>query len=144
MLSPVTASGGTGSYTFTLCNAADDAAGVLPAGMSFNTETGQISGTATATDANGVTATQTFTVTVNVVATRLVVTGSSTQTAGSSQSLTITARDASGNVATTYTGDNSHFLEPVMHPMKQNQRFATKMVRLLILVTQQLSRLQMV
>lgn len=46
----------------------------------------------------------------NVVAgsaTKLVITGSSSQTAGSSQSLTITAKDAYGNTATTYTGDKS-------------------------------------
>ncbi|MHA8054283.1 hypothetical protein, partial [Aquirufa sp. OSTEICH-129A] len=40
-------------------------------------------------------------------ATKLIITGSGTQTAGASQTLTITAKDASGNTATTYTGDKS-------------------------------------
>ena len=39
--------------------------------------------------------------------TRLVITGSGTQTAGGSQSLTITATDASGNTDTNYTGVKS-------------------------------------
>jgi hypothetical protein len=42
-----------------------------------------------------------------VSATRLVLTGSGTQTAGDSQELTITAKDASGNTDTTYTGSKS-------------------------------------
>lgn len=72
---PVTASGGTGSYTYTLRNAADDGAASLPAGMSFNTSIGQISGTATAAQgettytvsvSDGVgTSTKTFLLTVN-------------------------------------------------------------------------------
>ena len=45
------------------------------------------------------------TVTVNPGgATRLVITGTATQVAGTSQNLTITARDNNGNVSTTYTG----------------------------------------
>ncbi|WP_164969664.1 beta strand repeat-containing protein, partial [Aquirufa rosea] len=40
-------------------------------------------------------------------ATKLVVTGSASQTAGASQSITITARDASGNVAAGYTGSKN-------------------------------------
>jgi hypothetical protein len=40
-------------------------------------------------------------------ATRLVITGSATMTAGGSQNLTITARDGSGNVVSTYTGSKS-------------------------------------
>ena len=38
---------------------------------------------------------------------KLVITGSGTQTAGTSQALTITAKDSSGNTATSYTGDKS-------------------------------------
>jgi uncharacterized protein YjdB len=55
---PVTASGGTTPYTYALTG------GTLPAGMSFNTTTGQVSGTPTAT-----LATTTFTVTVTDAAT---------------------------------------------------------------------------
>jgi hypothetical protein len=40
-------------------------------------------------------------------ATRLVITGSSIMTAGGTQSLTISARDGSGNVVTSYTGSKS-------------------------------------
>jgi hypothetical protein len=40
-------------------------------------------------------------------ATAFVVTGSATQTAGTPNQLTITAKDANGNVATGYTGDHS-------------------------------------
>jgi hypothetical protein len=40
-------------------------------------------------------------------AARLVITGNATQTAGVSQTVTITARDASGNVASSYTGAKS-------------------------------------
>ncbi|MDB5230349.1 MAG: Mucin-22, partial [Chitinophagaceae bacterium] len=41
------------------------------------------------------------------VATKLVVTGSASQTAGTTQNLTITAQDANGNTITSYTGDKS-------------------------------------
>ncbi|MCX6172633.1 MAG: Ig-like domain-containing protein [Flavobacterium sp.] len=40
-------------------------------------------------------------------ANRFVITGASTQTAGASQSITITALDAAGNTLTSYTGDKS-------------------------------------
>jgi hypothetical protein len=67
---PVTASGGTTPYTFALTQ------GTLPAGLSFNTATGEISGTPTATltlttftvtvtDAAGATSSATFDLTVN-------------------------------------------------------------------------------
>jgi hypothetical protein len=46
-------------------------------------------------------------VTITVVPTRLVITGSGAQTAGSQNGLTITARDANGNIATGYTGSKS-------------------------------------
>ncbi|MDQ8157508.1 MAG: invasin domain 3-containing protein [Gemmatimonadota bacterium] len=62
-----------------------------------------------ARDANGNVSTQTITVTVtNVVeATRLVITGDSTQAAGTTQNITIRAVDASGNVDVSYTGAKS-------------------------------------
>ena len=44
---------------------------------------------------------------VAAAATRLVITGSSTQTAGTTQNLTITAKDGSGNIDTNYTGDKA-------------------------------------
>jgi hypothetical protein len=67
---PVTASGGTTPYTFGLSG------GTLPTGMSFNTGTGQISGTpgatlgttvftVTVTDAASATSNKTFSLTVN-------------------------------------------------------------------------------
>ena len=67
---PVTAGGGTPPYTFALTG------GTLPAGMSFNTATGQVSGTpsaamatttftVTVTDAVAATSSRTFTLTVN-------------------------------------------------------------------------------
>ncbi|MHA8100197.1 hypothetical protein VR479_12970, partial [Aquirufa aurantiipilula] len=40
-------------------------------------------------------------------ATKLVVTGTGTQTAGTSNSITITAKDGSGNTATGYTGSKN-------------------------------------
>ncbi|HEV8410179.1 MAG TPA: invasin domain 3-containing protein, partial [Gemmatimonadaceae bacterium] len=51
-------------------------------------------------------ATQSITPTAGA-ATQLVITGSGTQTAGVAQTITVTARDASGNAATTYTGAKS-------------------------------------
>ncbi|MHA8056932.1 invasin domain 3-containing protein, partial [Aquirufa nivalisilvae] len=65
------------------------------------------SGTFTFTPASG-TAVTSASVTVNPgAATKLVVTGTGTQTAGGSQTVTVTAQDASGNTATTYTGAKS-------------------------------------
>uniref|UniRef100_UPI0023ECB8DC beta strand repeat-containing protein n=1 Tax=Daejeonella sp. H1SJ63 TaxID=3034145 RepID=UPI0023ECB8DC len=43
----------------------------------------------------------------SVPATRLVITGNSTQTAGAAQNITITAKDDAGNTVTGYTGDKS-------------------------------------
>ncbi len=64
-------------------------------------------GTFTATSATGKTGSS-GSVQVNVgSATRLVITGSSAQVAGGAQSLTITAKDSSGNTATGYSGDKS-------------------------------------
>jgi len=70
---PVTASGGTAPYSYAL-------SGALPSGVSFNTSTGQVSGTPTAvlsttsytvtvTDASGATSSKAFSLTVNAVAT---------------------------------------------------------------------------
>jgi hypothetical protein len=76
---PVTASGGTTPYTFALSGA------TLPAGLSFNTANGQLSGTPTATlgtttftvtvtDGVGATSSRSFTLTINpaLVATQVV------------------------------------------------------------------------
>ena len=73
---PVTASGGVAPYSFALT-------GALPAGMTFNTGTGQVSGTPTAvmatrtytvtvTDAGGTTSSKTFTMVVNAALTTTV------------------------------------------------------------------------
>ncbi|HEV8409858.1 MAG TPA: invasin domain 3-containing protein, partial [Gemmatimonadaceae bacterium] len=51
-------------------------------------------------------ATQSITPTAGA-ATQLVITGTGTQTAGVAQTITVTAQDASGNTATTYTGSKS-------------------------------------
>ncbi|WP_269015141.1 invasin domain 3-containing protein [Aquirufa nivalisilvae] len=65
------------------------------------------SGTFTFTPASG-TAVTSGSITINPgSANRLVITGTGTQTAGSSQTITITAKDASGNTITSYTGDKS-------------------------------------
>ena len=64
--------------------------------------------TATDQDASPLTAnTGTATIVNAAVASKLVITGTSTQTAGATQNLTITAYDAYANVATGYTGDKS-------------------------------------
>jgi Big-like domain-containing protein/carboxypeptidase family protein/Kelch motif protein len=44
---------------------------------------------------------------IDTGAKRLVITGTGTQTAGSGQNLTITAKDLAGNTVTTYTGDKT-------------------------------------
>ncbi|MHA8062364.1 hypothetical protein PQG22_13940, partial [Aquirufa beregesia] len=41
------------------------------------------------------------------VASKFIITGTGTQTAGGTQNITITAKDASGNTATTYSGAKS-------------------------------------
>ncbi|MHA8105421.1 hypothetical protein, partial [Aquirufa nivalisilvae] len=71
-------------------------------GLKFTGTSG--AGTFTFTPASG-TAITSSSITVNPgAATRLVVTGSASQTAGASNSITITAKDASGNTVTSYTG----------------------------------------
>ena len=75
-----------------------------------------------ATDSINITQTATVTFTAGA-ATQLVITGSTSQTAGTTNNLTITAKDAGGNVATSYTGDKSltfsganHSTNPVTNP----------------------------
>lgn len=83
---PVTASGGTAAYTYTVAPA-------LPAGLSMAAATGLVSGTptvaanlatftVTATDSVGATATQTFSLTVNGVVTATQAVATKTLTAG--------------------------------------------------------------
>ncbi|NGZ45049.1 hypothetical protein EWU23_11235, partial [Cytophagaceae bacterium 50C-KIRBA] len=64
-------------------------------------------GTFTFTPASGTAITSGSIVVNPGVATKLIITGTGTQTAGSSQNITLTAYDVSGNVATSYTGDKS-------------------------------------
>jgi plastocyanin len=61
-----------------------------------------------------------FTITLGTAA-KFVITGNSTQKAGSSQSLTITARDSGGNTAVSFTGDMSLIFSganPSANPVK--------------------------
>ncbi|MHA8105416.1 invasin domain 3-containing protein [Aquirufa nivalisilvae] len=93
------------SGTNKLSSAGDFTSGVAnltSLGLTFTGTTG--AGTFTFTPVSG-TAITSSSVTVNPgAATKLVVTGTGTQTAGGSQTVTVTAQDASGNTATTYTG----------------------------------------
>ena len=93
------------SGTNVLNNGADFTSGVAnltSLGLKFTGTSG--SGTFTFTPTSG-TAVTSSSVTVNPgAATKLVVTGTGTQTAGGSQTVTVTAKDASGNTATSYTG----------------------------------------
>ncbi|TBH71831.1 hypothetical protein EWU22_11100, partial [Aquirufa nivalisilvae] len=96
------------SGTNKLTNAGDFVAGVAnltSLGLTFTGTTG--AGTFTFTPSSGTAATSSS-ITVNPgAATKLVVTGIGTQTAGGSQTVTVTAKDANGNTATTYTGAKS-------------------------------------
>jgi|GEM_PF-2455499 len=100
---------GLGSASNNILNrAADFSSGVanLTGSIKYTGAVG--SGTFTATAATGKSGTTAGNVTINVGTTsRFVVSGSSNQQAGSSQNLTITAMDSSGNVATGYTGDKT-------------------------------------
>ncbi len=107
-------SGGEDAAKFAI----DPATGVLPFMAPTDFEQppdGATSGTNTyvvmvrETDAAGNVSTQTLTVTVTNVddAGRLVITGTATMVAGTSQTITITARDAAGNVETAYTGSKT-------------------------------------
>ncbi|MBB4955928.1 hypothetical protein H4S14_003970 [Agrobacterium vitis] len=106
----VTASGGTASYTYAITS------GTLPAGLSLNTSTGEISGTPTtaqsasftitATDANSATGVASYDITVGASSVTLTLSPSSgaltTATVGTaySQSMTTT----SGSAPYTYSG----------------------------------------
>ncbi|MHA8056046.1 hypothetical protein VR611_08880, partial [Aquirufa nivalisilvae] len=97
---------GLGSGVNNVLNQAGDfvsgVANLTSLGLKFTGTSG--AGTFTFTPASGTAATSSS-VTVNSgAATKLVVTGTGTQTAGGSQTVTVTAKDASGNTVTTYTG----------------------------------------
>ncbi|MHA8056956.1 hypothetical protein VR611_13515, partial [Aquirufa nivalisilvae] len=94
------------SGTNKLNNAGDFVSGV--ANISSLTFTGTSgTGTFTFTPASG-TAVTSGSVSIGAgSATKFIVTGTGTQTAGGSQNITITAKDASGNTATAYTGAKS-------------------------------------
>ncbi|MFL0163406.1 hypothetical protein, partial [Aquirufa salirivi] len=97
-------SGGTnvlnqvGDFTSGVANLTTD-------GMIYTGTSG--SGTFTFTPATGTAVTSPSRTISPGAATKLVVTGSATQTAGATNAITITAKDASGNTATTYTGTKS-------------------------------------
>ncbi len=81
------------------------------AGVATLTVTGNAVGSVTITaSATGLAPGTGNPISFNVVAgaaSKLVITGSVSQTGGTSQNLTITAKDASGNTAASYTGDKS-------------------------------------
>ncbi|WP_164969666.1 beta strand repeat-containing protein, partial [Aquirufa rosea] len=100
---------GLGSGVNNVLNQAGDftsgVANLTSLGMKFTGTAG--SGTFTFTPATGTAATSSS-ITINAgAATKFVVTGTGTQTAGGSQAITITAKDASGNTATSYTGSKN-------------------------------------
>ncbi|MHA8099610.1 beta strand repeat-containing protein, partial [Aquirufa aurantiipilula] len=74
-------------------------------GMTYTGTSG--TGTFTFTPASGTAITSGSVVVNPGAAIKLVITGTGTQTAGSSQNITLTAYDVSGNVATSYTGDKT-------------------------------------
>ncbi|HKS05752.1 MAG TPA: putative Ig domain-containing protein [Gemmatimonadaceae bacterium] len=106
---PVTASGGTTPYTFTI-------SGSLPAGLTLSSSTGQISGTpsapltattftVTVTDAATATATQTFTLTVNGALTTTQAQASTTTNVGTPVNVTpVTAAGGTTPYAFALTG----------------------------------------
>ncbi|MHA8065002.1 hypothetical protein, partial [Aquirufa aurantiipilula] len=74
-------------------------------GLTFTGVSGTLSITFAPTSGTGIVGPN---ITLNPgAATKLVVTGTGTQTAGASNSITITAKDASGNTATGYTGSKN-------------------------------------
>src|SRR5205823_6277299 len=82
--------------------------GVSLSGIAVGTYPGAVAATFPTGDATFNASTGSNTLTVNSAApTKLVITGAGTQTAGTGQNLTITAKDASNNTVTTYTGDKS-------------------------------------
>ncbi|WP_205749457.1 invasin domain 3-containing protein [Aquirufa rosea] len=74
-------------------------------GMKFAGTAG--TGTFTFTPATGTAVTSSNVTITSGAATRLVITGTSTQTAGVAQTITITAKDDEGNIVTAYTGAKS-------------------------------------
>jgi hypothetical protein len=104
----LSANGGTAPYTFALT------AGSLPAGLSLSsggaltgtpTTAGAFPLTITATDSNGTTGSQAYTLVVGQPAASLSVTGfPSPTTAGVAGTLTVTALNAGGSIDTGYTG----------------------------------------
>ena len=91
-----------------LNNAADFVNGVADLGSLGMIYTGNAAtGTFTATAQTAQTGTSNAIAMNPGAATKLVLAGSPTQTAGTAQTLTITAQDASGNTATGYTGDKT-------------------------------------
>ncbi|WP_161566850.1 beta strand repeat-containing protein, partial [Aquirufa nivalisilvae] len=96
------------SGTDILTNGADFTSGVAnltSLGLKFTGTSG--AGTFTFTPASGTAATSSSITVSPGAATKFIVTGTGTQTAGGSQTVTLTAKDASGNTATGYTGDKS-------------------------------------
>ncbi|WP_459471052.1 invasin domain 3-containing protein [Aquirufa beregesia] len=96
------------SGTDKLSSAGDFSSGVAnlsSLGLKFTGTSG--SGTFTFSPATGAPVTS-GSITLNSgAATKLIITGSGSQVAGASQTITITAKDASGNTATTYSGAKS-------------------------------------
>ncbi|WP_415711114.1 hypothetical protein, partial [Aquirufa beregesia] len=90
-------------------------------GMTFTGTVG--TGTFTFTPASGSAVTSGNVSIGSGVATRLVVTGNATQTAGGTQMITISAKDVNGNTVTSYTGDHALTFSgaldssnPIVHP----------------------------
>ncbi|MFY9160631.1 beta strand repeat-containing protein, partial [Aquirufa ecclesiirivi] len=100
---------GLGSGANNVLNQAGDftsgVADLTAQGMIYTGTSG--TGTFTFTPASGTAITSGSTVVNPGAATKLVITGTGTQTAGSSQNITLRAYDVSGNIATSYTGDKS-------------------------------------
>lgn len=106
---PLTGSISGLSGTFKLTSVADFTDGVADLTALGITYTGNAdTGTFTATSATGGYTGTSGSLVINVgLAVRFVITGNTAQTAGSSQSITITAKDIGGNTATGYIGDKS-------------------------------------
>ncbi|WP_459465279.1 beta strand repeat-containing protein, partial [Aquirufa sp. OSTEICH-129A] len=100
---------GLGSGANNVLNQAGDftsgVANLTSDGMTYTGTSG--TGTFTFTPATGTAITSSSIVVNPGAATKLVITGTGTQTAGNSQNITLTAYDASGNIATSYTGDKT-------------------------------------
>ncbi|WP_415776681.1 beta strand repeat-containing protein, partial [Aquirufa aurantiipilula] len=97
--------GFTGVNVLTAAGAFVNGSATVSTKMTYTGEVG--TGTFTFTPASGTAATSGNVTILPGAATKLVITGSATQTAGGAQTITITAKDGSGNVATGYTGSKS-------------------------------------